>query len=40
VPGGPSLGLRLAGGEGDFDGVYIRPRSNEWDLAAADVMLR
>lgn len=41
VPGGPSLALRLAMvAKGDFDGVYIRPRSNEWDLAAADVMLR
>jgi myo-inositol-1(or 4)-monophosphatase len=41
LPGGPSLALRLAAvARGDFDGVYIRPRSNEWDLAAADVMLR
>ncbi|WP_417423882.1 3'(2'),5'-bisphosphate nucleotidase CysQ [Hoeflea sp.] len=40
VPGGPSLALRLAAvARGDFDGVYIRPSSNEWDLAAADVML-
>jgi myo-inositol-1(or 4)-monophosphatase len=41
IAGGPSLALRLAAvARGDFDGVYIRPRSNEWDLAAADVMLR
>lgn len=41
LPGGPSLALRIAAvARGDFDGVYIRPRSNEWDLAAADVMLR
>lgn len=41
LPGGPSLALRVAAvASGDFDAVYIRPHSNEWDLAAADVMLR
>lgn len=40
VPGGPSLALRVAAvARGECDGAYIRPRSNEWDLAAADVML-
>lgn len=40
VPGGPSLALRLAAlARGEVDGVYIRPQSNEWDLAAADVLL-
>lgn len=40
VPGGPSLALRLAGlARGEVDGVYVRPQSNEWDLAAADVLL-
>lgn len=40
LSGGPSLALRLAAvAESALDGVYIRPRSNEWDLAAADVML-
>ncbi|WP_421779116.1 3'(2'),5'-bisphosphate nucleotidase CysQ [Hoeflea sp.] len=41
LPGGPSLALRVAAvASGEFDAVYIRPHSNEWDLAAADVMLR
>ena len=40
VPGGPSLALRLAAvAEGGLDGLYVRPRSSEWDLAAADAML-
>jgi len=40
VPGGPSLALRVAAvARGSLDGVFIRPRSSEWDLAAADVML-
>ena len=40
VPGGPSLALRVAAvAQGALDGVYIRPRSSEWDLAAADCML-
>lgn len=40
VPGGPSLALRVAAvAEGSVDGVFIRPRSSEWDLAAADTML-
>ncbi|MCY0093937.1 3'(2'),5'-bisphosphate nucleotidase CysQ [Hoeflea ulvae] len=40
VPGGPSLALRVAAvAQGSLDGLYIRPRSSEWDLAAADCML-
>lgn len=40
VPGGPSLALRVAAvAGGSLDGVFIRPRSSEWDLAAADTML-
>jgi myo-inositol-1(or 4)-monophosphatase len=40
VAGGPSLALRVAAvAQGDLDGIFIRPRSSEWDLAAADVML-
>ena len=40
VPGGPSLALRVAAvAQGSLDGIYIRPRSSEWDLAAADTML-
>ena len=40
APGGPSLALRLARvASGDLGGVVVRPRSNEWDLAAADVLL-
>ena len=40
APGGPSLALRLARvASGDLGGVLVRPRSNEWDLAAADVLL-
>ena len=40
VPGGPSLALRVAAvALGSLDGVFIRPRSSEWDLAAADAML-
>lgn len=41
APGGPSLALRLARvAAGELGGVLVRPRSNEWDLAAADLMLR
>ncbi|MBC7280160.1 MAG: 3'(2'),5'-bisphosphate nucleotidase CysQ [Hoeflea sp.] len=40
VSGGPSLALRVAAvAQGNMDGVFIRPRSSEWDLAAADAML-
>lgn len=40
VAGGPSLALRVAAvAQGSLDGLYIRPRSSEWDLAAADSML-
>lgn len=40
VAGGPSLALRLAAvADGALDGLYVRPRSSEWDLAAADAML-
>ncbi|PWW01614.1 myo-inositol-1(or 4)-monophosphatase [Hoeflea marina] len=39
--GGPSLALRLARvAGGEIDGVYVRPRASEWDIAAADVLLR
>lgn len=39
--GGPSLALRLARvASGEIGGVLIRPRANEWDLAAADVIMR
>tara|TARA_R110002020_G_scaffold96186_13_gene230575 strand:- start:2585 stop:3391 length:807 start_codon:yes stop_codon:yes gene_type:complete len=40
VAGGPSLALRVAAvAQGSLDGVFIRPRASEWDLAAADAML-
>jgi len=39
--GGPSLALRLARvASGEIGGVLIRPRANEWDLAAADLIMR
>lgn len=38
--GGPSLALRLAAiAGGELDAVIVRPRSNEWDLAAAHLLL-
>lgn len=41
LPGGPSLALRIAAvAQGSLDGVFVRPRSSEWDLVAADMMLR
>ncbi|OCW57193.1 hypothetical protein AWJ14_08225 [Hoeflea olei] len=40
VPAGPSLALRVAAvASGSLDGVFIRPRASEWDLAAADTLL-
>ncbi|MBW3097092.1 3'(2'),5'-bisphosphate nucleotidase CysQ [Pseudohoeflea coraliihabitans] len=40
APGGPSLALRIARvASGELDAVLVRPRSNEWDLAAANVLL-
>ncbi|MBG20331.1 MAG: 3'(2'),5'-bisphosphate nucleotidase CysQ [Rhizobiales bacterium] len=40
APGGPSLALRVARvASGELGAVLVRPRSNEWDLAAADVLL-
>lgn len=39
--GGPSLALRLARvASGEIGGVLIRPHANEWDLAAADLIMR
>lgn len=41
IKGGPSLALRLANvAGGETDGAYVRPRASEWDIAAADVLLR
>lgn len=41
APGGPSLALRLAKvAAGEIDGAFVRPRAREWDIAAADLMLR
>ncbi|MDF1606772.1 3'(2'),5'-bisphosphate nucleotidase CysQ [Hoeflea sp. YIM 152468] len=40
VAGAPSLALKVAAvAQGELDGVYIRPQSSEWDLAAADTLL-
>lgn len=40
VSGGPSLALRLAAvAQGALDGIYVRPRASEWDLAGADALL-
>ncbi len=37
----PSLAYRIAMvARGDLDGTFVRPNSHDWDLAAADLILR
>lgn len=41
VPYIPSLAYRLAlVANGEFDATFVKPNSHDWDLAAADVILR
>src|SRR5262245_1001944 len=41
VPYIPSLAYRLAMvANGELDATYVKPNSHDWDLAAADLMLR
>jgi myo-inositol-1(or 4)-monophosphatase len=41
IPHVPSLAYRLAMiAAGDLDATFVKPNSHDWDLAAADVILR
>ena len=41
VPYIPSLAYRIAiVANGEFDATFVKPNSHDWDLAAADVILR